>query len=75
MRAWLPDTGPLVAYLDVNDLAHRRAVSCLDGFSGQLCTTSTVITETMYLVRSVLGGPERLAEFAEGSGMLVHECA
>ena len=74
MKAWLLDTGPLVAYLDRRDPAHPAVASCLDGFSGQLCTTSAVIVEAMHFVDRDPQGPELLADFVEASGMFVYEC-
>jgi predicted nucleic acid-binding protein len=44
------DTGPLVAYLDGADRAHRKVAEKLDRFSGSLATTSAVITEAMHFV-------------------------
>ena len=73
MRVWLLDTGPLVAYLDRTDKDHPAAVSCLDGFSGQLVTTSAVIAEAMYFVAGVRTGPALLAQFVAASGLKVFD--
>ena len=75
LRSLLIDTGPLVAYLDNRDPAHNVAASCLDGFSGQLHTTSAVITETMHFVAPDERGPALLAEFVTASQTLVHDLA
>jgi predicted nucleic acid-binding protein len=63
VKTWLLDTGPLVAYLDGGDPGHGEVVSCLEGFSGQLATTSSVITEAMYFVSANRQGARLLAEF------------
>jgi len=47
LRAWILDTGPLVAYLDASEKQHARVVARLDAFTGQLLTTTAVITEAM----------------------------
>lgn len=75
VRCWLLDTGPLVAYLDAGDSAHAAVVSCLDDFSGQLVTTSAVITEAMHFVSESMAGPRLLAEFVSGSGAQVYDFA
>ena len=71
MKAWLLDTGPLVAYLDSSEKDHLQVVARLDGFTGQLFTTSAVIIEAMYLVSEVRRGPTLLAEFVAQSGLQV----
>lgn len=73
VKTWLIDTGPLVAYLDIKDPAHNDVVSQLDGFRGQLVTTSAVITETMHFVAAGRAGPRLLADFVEASGMQVYD--
>jgi predicted nucleic acid-binding protein len=69
----LVDTGPLVAYLDASDSAHGDVAACMDAFSGQLATTSAVITEAMHLVAANREGPRLLAEFVATSGMQVYD--
>lgn len=71
MRAWILDTGPLVAYLVATDKSHTRVASRLETFAGQLVTTSAVIGEAMYLLSSVRRGPALLAEFVAESGMQI----
>ncbi|HEV8131970.1 MAG TPA: PIN domain-containing protein [Acidobacteriota bacterium] len=73
MKLWLLDTGPLVAYLDRDQPEHIRTIRGLGEFSGQLCTTSAVITEAMYFVRGVPDGPGILAEFIEVTRTLVYD--
>ena len=62
MKAWLLDTGPIVAYLDAADSWHDRVVEPLDGFDGQLHTTCAVVTESMYFLQSHSNGPAMLVE-------------
>ncbi len=74
----LLDTGPLVAYLNSRDPTHDRIAATLDEFSGQLHTTSAVITEAMHFVSRTAGqrsphGPTLLAEFVSASSMRVHD--
>ena len=71
MRVWLLDTGPLVAYLDASDKSHSRVAARLDAFTGQLVTTSAVITEAMYFLSEVRRGPALLAEFVAESALQV----
>jgi hypothetical protein len=71
MRNWLVDTGPLVAYLDARDPAHDSVAACLDRFTGELSTTSAVVTEAMHFVASSPAGPRLLAEFVAASGLNV----
>jgi len=73
VRTWLIDTGPLVAYLDASDPAHAEVAACLDEFSGQLATTSAVITEAMHLLAVSGSGPRALAELAAVTGMDVYD--
>lgn len=73
MNQWLLDTGPLVAYLAARDPAHHEVVECLNSFSGQLVTTSAVITEAMYFVSTSTAGPRLLAEFVGASGTRVYD--
>jgi len=73
MKTWLVDTGPLVAYLDRTDAMHARVAACLDAFAGQLCTTSAVITEVMYFLSDLPGGPLAFAELVQASDMRIAE--
>lgn len=75
MKVWLLDTGPLVAYLDGRDPAHRDVAERLEGFTGRLVSTSAVITEAMHFVSDSSEGPEALSNFANAVGLLVYECA
>jgi predicted nucleic acid-binding protein len=62
MKTWLVDTGPFVAYLDRRDPQHQAVAATLDTFTGQLATTGAVITEVMYFLSDVDGGPAAFAE-------------
>ena len=73
MRSWLLDTGPLVAYLDRGDPAHREVAARLDGFAGELVTTSAVITEAMHFVAPNPRGASLLAEFAVASRLTIFD--
>jgi predicted nucleic acid-binding protein len=75
VKVWLPDAGPLVPYLNVRDSAHNKVAECLDRFTGQLVTTSAVITEAMYFVTESPDGAEALAGFAVAAHLLVYECS
>jgi hypothetical protein len=75
MKTWLVDTGPLVAYLRRSDPHNQPVAHCLHRFGGQLCTTSAVLTEAMYLVSGQEQGPRLLAEFIKASRMMVYDLA
>jgi predicted nucleic acid-binding protein len=68
VKSWLIDTGPLVAYVDAADPAHRLAIDALDEFSGRLYTTAAVVTEAMHMVSGQAEGPEVLVEFLNAGG-------
>jgi predicted nucleic acid-binding protein len=57
LKTWLVDTGPFVAYLDRTDPAHAQVAAHMDRFTGQLVTTSAVVTEVMYFLADVPQGP------------------
>jgi hypothetical protein len=71
---WLLDTGPLVAYLDRSDPAHTQVATCLDAYTGPLCTTGAVVTEGMHLISADPSGPTLLAEFIESAGVIISQC-
>ena len=73
MSFCLIDTGPLVAYLDARDAAHRDVIDPLDHFTGRLATTSAVITESMHLVSTVPSGPRALAELIEAARLEIFD--
>ena len=74
LKPLLIDTGPLVAYLDNADKEHKKVAAVLDDFTGTLCTTSAVITESMHLLKDDRNGPNRLAEFVQAVGLHILEC-
>ena len=68
----LLDTGPLVAVLDRSERLHGACLEALAGFRGRLLTTEAVITEAMYLLRSVPNGAcNCLHMFTRGHAVLV----
>ena len=69
MKPWLLDTGPIVAYLDSDDAFHEAAAAVLDGFKGELVTTTAVITEVMHFVKRRPRGPGQFVDFLEASGI------
>ena len=73
MKTWLVDTGPLVAYLDAGDPGHAEVVARLGDFTGQLATTSAVITEAMHFVSMSKDGARLLAELVATSGTEVYD--
>lgn len=73
MKTYLIDTGPLVAYLDSRDPAHPHVVPHLNRFTGDLATTSAVITEAMYFVSADPTGARLLAEFVAASGLEIYD--
>ncbi|HEY2383107.1 MAG TPA: hypothetical protein VGK48_18175 [Terriglobia bacterium] len=73
LRTVLIDTGPLVAYLDNNDVDHKTIASIVGAFRGTLCSTSAVITEAMHLLKDDPRGPRLLAEFIQAAGVQVFE--
>lgn len=75
MRAWLLDTGPLVAYLDASDSAHQPVAERVDSFRGRFLTTGAVVTEAMHFVSSAPNGPRLLAELVGSSGMQIYDLA
>jgi hypothetical protein len=75
VRSLLIDTGPIVAYLDAKERKHIEVSEVLDSFSGQLLTTSAVITETMHFVSEVQTGPRLLADFVLASDMQIEDFA
>jgi uncharacterized protein len=68
----LLDTGPLVAMLDRAERLHDTCLEALAGFGGRLITTEAVLTEAVYLLRSVPDGARNcLRVFTRGHVALV----
>ena len=73
MTTWLIDTGPLVAYLLARDPAHDGVSACLDDFTGQLATSSAVVTEAMHFVAAAPAGPRRVLDFLHATATAVYD--
>lgn len=73
VKAWLLDTGPIVAFLDSRDSFHEQVAAQLGKFSGRLCTSSAVITEAMHFVAPSRNGPELLAGFAASANLEIYD--
>jgi predicted nucleic acid-binding protein len=73
LSTWLVDTGPLIAYINRRDPLHRAVSARLEQFTGQLATTSAVVTEAMYFLSGVAGGPVSFAELLVASGVRIAE--
>jgi predicted nucleic acid-binding protein len=61
------------AYLDASDPGHGEVAARLGDFTGQLATTSAVITEAMYFLSASKEGPRLLAEFVALSQTEVYD--
>lgn len=72
MNAWLLDTGPIVAFLDQADAAHKSVVHGLQRFTGRFVTTDAVIVEAMHLVSRSPAGPGLLIDFLLSSQAAIH---
>lgn len=58
----LIDTGPIVAFLNRRDRHHGWAVETLSTIRAPLLTCEAVLSEAVYLLRRLAGGPERAIE-------------
>jgi len=68
----LLDTGPIVALLNRRDADHESCAAFLESFRGRMWTTEPVLTEAVYLLSRVRGGPEACLEFfVRGGASLV----
>jgi predicted nucleic acid-binding protein len=72
MDAWLLDTGPIVAFLDDTDAAHRVVVRAFERFAGRFVTTDAVVVEAMHLVSRSPAGPGLLIDFLFSSQATIH---
>lgn len=72
MDAWLLDTGPIVAFLDDADAAHRGVVHAFERFAGRFVTTDAVIVEAMHLVSRSPAGPGLLIDFLFSAQAAIH---
>lgn len=75
MKRWLVDTGPFVAYLDRTDSRHDKVTGCLDDFTGQLVTTSAVVTEVMFFLADAPEGPWLFADLLARARVQICESA
>ncbi len=73
MKNWLVDTGTFIAYFDRTEPLHKPVASSLERFSGQLITTSAVVTEVMYFLSEVPEGPISFAELLLASGTRIEQ--
>ncbi|UCC74654.1 MAG: PIN domain-containing protein [Gemmatimonadota bacterium] len=68
----LLDTGVLVAFLHRDDAAHEVSVEAIRDFRGTLLSTEAVLTEAVYLLSRLAGGPAVCLEFViRGGAVLV----
>jgi uncharacterized protein len=58
----LVDAGPLVAIADAEDMHHRRCVAALRGVDRRLGTVWPAVTEALYRLLDVPGGPDVVLE-------------
>jgi predicted nucleic acid-binding protein len=64
----LIDTGPLVALFDPRDASHARCKRVLQGLSGRLFTTVSVLTEAFHMLEPASRGADNLRLFILGGG-------
>lgn len=62
MRDIIVDTGPIVALLNRRDEFHEWAASTFATIEPPLFTCEPVLTEAVYLVRKLRGGPEAVLD-------------
>ena len=60
-RSVIVDTGPLVAFLNQQDELHAWAAARFEELESPLLTCEAVISESGFLVQSVVGGPAAVA--------------
>jgi predicted nucleic acid-binding protein len=65
VRATLVDTGPLVAFLNRRHRHHQWAVDTMARLRPPLLTCEAVLSEAIYLVRTLPGGGEAVMEMLE----------
>lgn len=71
MKAWLVDTGPLVAFLSRTDPDHERMSEVLGAFPGRMLSTGAVVTEAMFFLAKARVGPAALAELVSSGGIVI----
>jgi len=67
----LLDTSVLVSLLHASDDHHEACREALRGFRGTLFTTEPVLTETVFLLRSLTGGARAAVEFIRRGGAIL----
>jgi uncharacterized protein len=73
VNAFLLDCGPLVALLDKRDSLHQQTRARFAGLTGILVTTGPVITEAMFLVQDLQGGPNALCALLDALQVQVED--
>ena len=73
VKTCLLDTGPIVAFLDVDDLFHEFVFKRLQRFHGEWVTTNAIISEAMYFARNMRRGPAEVARFVKMSRLRVFD--
>jgi predicted nucleic acid-binding protein len=75
MTPVLLDAGPVVALLDKADGSHAFVRAAWSELSGgrPLVTTGAVVTEIMFQMQDIAGGPKRAAGFLSDAGVRVEE--
>ncbi|MFI5337050.1 MAG: type II toxin-antitoxin system VapC family toxin [Opitutales bacterium] len=74
MKAWLLDTGPLIAALNRRDPYHQRCAAALASHTGDLLTTGAVVTEAMHFLGGEPNGAETLAGFLADAQVGIRDC-
>jgi len=71
MRAWLVDTGPLVAFLNRRDTFHGWAVETFERVAPPLHTCEPVLAEACHLLRHDPRGPQALLELMRRGALVL----
>ena len=65
------DAGPLVAFINARDMHHAWTVEQLKKVAGPMLTCESVVSETVFLLRSVAGGTQKVAGLLKSEGLQV----
>ena len=65
------DAGPLVAFLNARDMHHAWTAEQLKKVSGPMLTCESVLSEAVFLLRSVAGGTGKIAGLLKSGGVQV----
>jgi predicted nucleic acid-binding protein len=71
MRTIIADTGPMVAVINRRDQFHVWAVDSLKTIKEPLHTCEAVLTEALFRLGHVPGGPEQLLDLLIAPGVIV----